>query len=431
MWERVTRRMLLAGGVAAGGLGIAGCLGEGSDGGATAGAGGSDGGGEDDATYEIWALDRGTDTGYVYEPGGEEGTFEEVESIDFAADDGGGPHTIAFTADYEYAAVACTAGARTLFVRTEDRRVVGSVETGPGSRFAAFTPDEEYVVVDVAGAGAIKRIAADLEAEEFGIDGEIVLTDSETIREHAGDFSDSSPVCHQHTGAGHSYHALGPDYRDGGLVVVDHADFSVTEVFHGEVDGVPTNSGTMPHYEESKFYLTAGRPSDSEGSEEGVGDYYVFDTEGHEPIESGFTEGIDAHDLRFTPDGEELWVLNRETGDGIVLDPGTDEAIAEVADYGPAPDVMWSSPDGEYVFVSLRGPEQAPGDSHPATGETPGFNAIDAESREIVATVEPDPIADYGADEIENEDVATPDFHGIGVRPIGEFDTEIPNSPPF
>ncbi len=431
MWERVTRRGLLTGGVTAGGLAVAGCLGEGGDEGAAGDAGESGGGSEDDATYEIWALDRGTDTGYVYEPGVEEDAFEEADSIDFAAHDGGAPHAIGFTSDYEHAAVACTAGARTLLVQTEDRRVVGSVETGPGSGFAAFTPDDEYAVVDVVGEGAIKRIAVDFKAEEFGIDGEIVLTDSEVIREHDGDFSNSSPVCHQHTEGGYSYHALGPSYRDGGLVVVDHEEFSVIKAFHGEEDGVPTNAGTMPHYEKSKFYLTAGRPSGSEGSEEGVGDYYVLDTGDHESIESGFTEGIDAHDLRFTPDGEELWMLNRETGDGIVLDPETDEAIAEVADYGPAPDVMWSSPDGEYVFVSLRGPEQASGATHPVAGDTPGINAIDVESREIAATVEPDPIADYSEDEIESEDVATPDFHGIGVRPIGDFDTEIPNSPPF
>lgn len=423
--ERVTRRALLAGGGAAGSLAVAGCIGE--DGGGE----GADGTDEADDTYEIWALDQGTDTGYIYEPGEGEAEFEEIDSIDFAAHEAEVPHMIGFTDDYEYAAVACTVGARTLLVRTEDREVVGSVETGSGSHFAGFTPDDEYVVVDVIGEGAIKRVEADFEAEEFGIDGEIVLTDSETVRSHGGDFADSSPICHQYTQEGYSYHTLGPSYHDGGLVIVDHGDFSVAKAFHGTEDGVPTNYGTIPHPNQSKFYLAAGLPSDPEGGEGGIGEYYIFDTADHEPIESGSTEGIDAHGFWFTSNGEELWVLNRETDDGVVIDPETDEVIEGIDDYGPTPDTMWSSPDGEYMFVSLRGPEPVSGDPHAATGETPGFNVLDIESREIVTTVEPNPIEDYSEEDLESEDVNTPDFHAIGVRPVGDFDTGIPNAPPF
>lgn len=456
MTERPTRRKLLASGAITTGLALAGCLGddqeasddeaeddagnETEDGGTANETDGGDGDdnetdeetddeGHADATYEIWALDQGTNMGYIYEPGDEEGSFEEADAIDFAEHEGEVPHMISFTEDYEYAAVACTAGARTLVIRTEEREVVGNVETGPGSHFAGFTPDDEYVVVDVIGEGAIKRIDADLDEEEFEIDGEIVLTDSETVQDHGGDFENSSPICHQYTQEGQSYHTLGPSYHDGGLVILDHDDFSVAEIFHG--DDVPTNCGTMPHPTDSKFYLTAGLPSDPDEDEEGVGDYYVFDTEENEPVESASTGGVDAHGFWFTPDGEELWVLNRETDDGLILDPETDEVIEEIDDYGAAPDIMWSSPDGEYMLVTLRGPEPISGDPHAATGETPGFNVLDIESREIVTTVEPDPIDDYSEEDLNDGDVNTPDFHGIGVRPVGEFDTEIPNSPPF
>lgn len=68
---------------------------------------------------------------------------------------------------------------------------------------------------------------------------------------------------------------------------------------------------------------------------------------------------------------------------------------------------------------------------------TTGFSVLDIESRELVATVEPDPIDEYDEEEIqaaqnEAEDgPAIPDFHGFGVRPVGDVDSKIPNSPPF
>ncbi len=134
-----------------------------------------------------------------------------------------------------------------------------------------------------------------------------------------------------------------------------------------------------------------------------------------------------------------MWVLNRETNDGVIVDPETDEVIEEIDAYGEnqsddtaerdAPDIMWTSPDGQYMFVTLRGPAPQSGDPHAATGVTPGFSVLDIESREIVDTVEPDPIDDFGQDDIDAE--AVPDFHGLGVRVVGDFDSDIPNSPPF
>jgi hypothetical protein len=179
-----------------------------------------------------------------------------------------------------------------------------------------------------------------------------------------------------------------------------------------------TNCGTIAHPNEEKFYLTAGAPSNRDP--DGVGEWYVLDTESHLPIdpETGETveefatedvardgEGYDTHGFWFvdTDDGRELFLLNRETDDGLVVDPETDEVIEEVDNYGPAPDIMWGSPDDQYLFVSLRGPNPVSGDPHAAEGETPGFSVFDTESREVVNTIIPDG---------DNEDS---DFHGIGV----------------
>ncbi|ELY49134.1 YncE family protein [Natronolimnohabitans innermongolicus] len=460
-----TRRRFLVGSAATGTIALAGCLGGDDD------ENGDENGDEDefdyeldpeleegDGSYELWALDQGRDNVFIYEPAvddgddeGEDGgdaefaltEFINLNELDGLPDDGIVPHMIDYSSGYEYAAIACTAGARTLVFRTEDHELVADIDTGAGSHMAAFSPDDEYIHVDAIDEGAIVRVEADLENEEFEVVDEIEVLEDETVQD-AG-VESGSPICHQFDSQGRSIHTLGPSYHDAGLVIVDHDEFEVTQAF--SQDELPTNCGTMPHPTEDKFYLTAGLPS---SEDEGVGAYYVLDTSGDEvtvEVEDESTEGIDAHGFWFTPDGEELWVLNRETNDGVVVDPDTDEVIETIDEYGPnqadepeesdAPDIMWSSPDGEYMFVSLRGPAPLSGDPHAATGVEPGVAVLDTDTREIVDVIEPHPIDDFDDDHIElaqddDEDgPRVPDFHAIGVRAIDDFDTVIDTSPPF
>ncbi len=469
-----TRRWFLRGSAVAGTIALAGCVGSdddddpngddngdddanGDDNGDDNGVanGDDDPNGDDDAngdddlepsTYEIWAADQGTDSIYIYE--GVEGSdeFTPLDEIDTTAEtDGFVPHMVHFTSDYEYAAVACTAGARVLVYRTDDRELVGDIETGPGSHFAGFTPDDDGIVVDVIGESEIAYVSADLDTETFEIESVIEINESvEGLTEQEG-----APICHSYTHDGRSVHTLGPSYNNAGLVIVDHDDFSVDAAFSGAE--IPTNCGTMPHPTEEKFYLTAGlpTPTDDDGEplpdEEGVGDYYVLDTSdgGAEIIQEDDTGGVDAHGFWFTNDGEELWVLNRETNDGVVIDPETDAVVEEIPAYGPsqpddpentadrdAPDILWASPDGEWMFVTLRGPEPVSGDPHAATGVTPGFGVLNTDTKQIETVVEPDPIEEYSDEEIADDETPTPDFHGIGVRPVGEFDGQV-GSPPY
>ncbi len=456
--EESTRRRFLRTTAVVGGVGIAGCI-DGEEEPVPEDDDDTDPeppengeNGEEEVAYEVWAFDQGTDTGYIYQPADGDGdgdsAFELVDEIDVQALDEVAdvdsfiPHMVDFTSDYEYAAVPGTGGAQTLIFRVESRELVAAIDTGPGSHFAGFGPDDSYLQVDVIGEGAIKRVDIDWENEEFDIVDEI---DTNELHD---EFDGSDPICHQHTGNGYSYHTLGPSYHDGALVVVDTEEFEVEKIFTH--DEVPSNCGTVPHPTEDKFYLTAGlpTPTDEDGEpvegEEGVGEWYVFDTETNQPIDTEgnvvgedeeftsediarSTEGVDAHGFWFTPDASELWVLNRETNDGLVIDPETDDVIEEVAPYGPAehaddtdqrdaPDIMWASPDGEYMFVTLRGPNPQSGDPHAATGVNAGFSVLDIETRDIEEVVQPAP-DDEGSD-----------FHGIGVVPLaaeGEFTSPV------
>lgn len=118
----------------------------------------------------------------------------------------------------------------------------------------------------------------------------------------------------------------------------------------------------------------------------------MLDTANAEILVDGeSTGGIDAHGFWFASGGEEPWVLTRETNDGIVLDPATDEVIDEIVAPGPAqsennderdtPDITWATPESECMVVTLRGSKLVAGAPNGATGVNPGFAVLDTESR--------------------------------------------------
>ena len=339
---------------------------------------------------------------------------EDYEPDGHDHDHGGlAPHMIDFSADFAYAVVALHHGDGIAIVRTHDREVVASVPTGGHSHFAGFAPDDNYITVDVVDDNAVKKVAADLETEEFEIVEEIVIAD-----EAGEEFVDRDPTCHYFTGTGYTYHTLGPSYHDGGLAIVDQENFELVEAY--TIEEVAANCGVFPHPTQDVVYLTAGLPSDPETGKAGIGEYFVIDAHTHEVIHNDATRGVDAHGLWITPDGEELWITNRETNDGVIVDTDSHEIVEKIDRFGPetgeapeksdAPDILAASPDGEYMFATARGPNPVTADPQASTGVTPGVFVIDVESRQHIDTIRPDP----------NDPES--DFHGIGVRPLGEFD---------
>jgi DNA-binding beta-propeller fold protein YncE len=130
--------------------------------------------------------------------------------------------------------------------------------------------------------------------------------------------------------------------------------------------------------------------------------FYVFDTSTHKVVHQADTRGKDAHGVWPSPDGSEIWMVNRVTSSAVVIDAETFEITAEMDFVGKTPDIIAMSPDGSHAYISLRGPE-------PVTiGETPGFAVVDIAARELIEVIQPaqgDPKSD---------------FHGIGVRVIAD-----------
>jgi DNA-binding beta-propeller fold protein YncE len=374
------------------------------------------------ADHEVWALDQGAGVNEIVIF---DSANEVIDRIDFEEElspDAEGrtivdtPHMIDFTSDYRYAFVANTRSGNVAVIRTDDREILDVIPTGAVAHFAGVTPDDRSAWVANIGAKTLTEITIDAENEVFEIGRELDLAEDPNYpeayqgRERA---AQPGPVCHQYTNDSRfAYVTLGPS-AEGGLVVVDLGgedgepfilkSFDPAEVKANCGVGLSADGGTM--------YANFGSPDPAVDSE-----WYAFDTATHELTGTFDSFGADAHGLRVTPDGEELWMLNRQTSDLVVFDTATNEPIAEPTFIGESPDILDFSPDGSLAYVTLRGPNPRSGGSavHPIAGDTPGIAVVDTATREVVTTLTPND--DRVDPAIEGEDQRTSDFHGLAVR---------------
>ena len=144
----------------------------------------------------------------------------------------------------------------------------------------------------------------------------------------------------------------------------------------------------------SKMYVDSGggTPTNTFGA-----DVYAFPVTGFSPANPPNTpapkvvlsldagqehdEGPDAHGATLTQQQRRLWVADRGRNLIWVFDTRSDELLNEIHLEGqlsddPTPDLLQTSPDGQYVFMSLRGPNPLTADPHVSTGSTPGVGVI-------------------------------------------------------
>jgi hypothetical protein len=347
--------------------------------------------------YEIWAIDQGTNQVHIYNP-----ALEEVARINLAAEGVRTAHMIDFTADYAYAFVASTGSGDITVIRSADRAVVARLATGPRTHMATLSPDDSRAIVaiigakDVPGDGKLVEVVIDTAKESFTLGRTLVLAQDPLVQEKAERFSETQPICQEFTADGrYAYITLGPELRDGGVVVLDLESFQLVAAY--PADEVQASCGTV-RTGDGRHMLVNGGSAD-------VGVFYVFDTSTHKIVHQADTRGKDAHGVWPAPDGSEIWMVNRVTSNAVVIDAETFEITAEMDFVGKTPDIIAMSPDGSRAYISLRGPEPVTM-PHVAVGETPGFAVVDIAGRELIEVIQPaqgDPKSD---------------FHGIGVRVI-------------
>jgi DNA-binding beta-propeller fold protein YncE len=345
--------------------------------------------------YEVWVVDQGINMLWIYDA-----ALEEVAAIDLAAHGAHMPHMIDFTTDFAYAFIANMHSSNVTVIRAADREIVATIETGAATHMAGVSPDNGRVLVDVIGTpddfrdGEVVEIVLGPDVEQFQIGRRLRLADSPLLIERTDEFNDLAPICHKFSPDGrYAYITLGPSLDNGGLVVLDTEAFEIVKAW--SPSEIQANCGTMPTVDGRYMFINGGGPE--------TGVWYVIDLQSHEIVHKGESRGNDAHGIWPTPDGREMWMVNRVTDNAIVIDTVSFEIVDEIEFVGETPDIMGMSPDGRYAFITLRGPNpmSAP---HVAAGTTPGFAVVNVTQRELVRVIEP----------AQGNERSDP--HGIAVR---------------
>ena len=358
------------------------------------------------ASYEVWAMDQFNNTIYVINP-----QLELVETVDISDAGVERTHWLDFTSDYEYAWIANTVSGNVAVVRAEDRKVIETFDTGPSSHAADIYPDDSGVLVSVIGSGELVEIVSDHETETFSVGRTLKIAEDPAVLARAAEFGSTNPldppkanpISSAFTSDGrYAYVTLGPDIKDGGLVIVDMETFTVAKAY--PPNEVKVNLMSVLSDDGSKMFVTGG-------SKDTTSFVYIFDTATHEVIGKDSTRGADAHGLALTPDGSELWVTNRWTGSVGIFSTAENEFKDKIPFVGVAPDLLAMSPDGVYAFILLRGAEPEATGAMAGAGETPAVVVVDVATRETLEI-----LLQGKPDEAGNP--PNLDYHGIAIREL-------------
>lgn len=353
--------------------------------------------------FEVWVTDQGTNKLYILNG---EKPKAPPEVIDLSAYGGSKPHMVLFNPDYSHAIIANVASGHVYIMRATDRKVVFNEDTGQQAHAAVASPDGKRILVANQNDKKLTEIFTDYAADQYKVARTIDLTADPKLADPNA-FPDNAPICLMFTqDSSKAYVTL----RGGGLAVVkvpQNPDEPLTVLAAFPKSTVaPNGCGTIRSPDGSRMYANSGTLK--------TGQLYVFDTSSDTLIKSvDLTEkGQDAHGVMLTGEGKYLWVLNRMTDNAIVVDTSTYEVVRVVEKVGDAPDLMDLSPNGKWLFATLRGPNPATG-THDIAGSKPAVGVIklgwwSRKSGKFKYTI---PIGDQSPE-------SKSDPHGIAVRPL-------------
>jgi DNA-binding beta-propeller fold protein YncE len=363
--------------------------------------------------YEVWVVDQSDGAGkasggtlYVYDGRALErrGGAAPAERIDL----GGAaeqlclrqtgtapvrPHMLMFNAAETHAVLAYVASGHVLLLDAARRVPLARIDVGVQAHAAVPSPDGSYVLVANQNGKLLQRIATDYRRNRFALEPAATLdlaagtTPSGAPRQDPDLRPDNAPICPLITSTGSLAFVT---LRGGGLFVADGRATPMRIVaeydrhtIHGNGCGGIQTAG--------KMYVNSGGGTAANLSEFDVYTFPLarFSARPSPPNTPAATlvvsqddrEHTDSHGAALTRHGRHLWVADRAGNRIVAIDTTTDDPVGDFSLAGrrsddPAPDLLDASPDGRYVFASLRGRLPLSGDPHASTGSTPGVGVL-------------------------------------------------------
>lgn len=360
--------------------------------------------GSDEPNHEVWIIDQsntqdddgnGTlDSGgtlYIYQGdalAGNDATAAIPEVIDLGgasrslclAQTGTAPvrpHMFFFNGAGSHAVIAFVTSGHVLFMDTETKAAVKCIDVGVQAHAAVPSNDQTFIVVANQNGRLLQRINTDYNTNTFTLDNAATLDLATCTTPNGAPCQDpvlrpsNRPICPVIDSSDNfTFITL----AGGGLFVINSKTTPMSIIGEYDKDMVhPEGCGGVQA--NGRMYINSGGPLES--------DLYAFPLSGYtssNPPNSPapalvFTRdgtNSDSHGATKTKHDRYVWVVERFGNNLTVVDTESNAIVNWLSLVGqvstdPAPDLMDISPNGNRVYVSMRGP-------NPLTGNNPAFN---------------------------------------------------------
>ncbi len=385
------------------------------------------------AAYEVWLTDQ-SDTGkesggflYIYDGAqlaADPSAAKPTQTIDFSGDLGKfceeatkkavrRPHMLFFNAKQDHALISFLSG-HVLFLDAATRKADACLSMGKNVHAAWPTPNEKMALAANTAEKKVIRIWTDYAAHKFSFDPEKDVMNLAAWE--GGERPDTAPIC-PITESSSTYGFV--TLRGGGLLVVD--------VTASPMKGVAALDNNQIHPAGCGGIEAGGTMYVNSGGGWPVAplsyDIYALDltnlpkSVSAKLLSQRDSQFADSHGMAAV--GRYVWSIDRAGNNIEILDTLSNLSVGSVdlvtsSNNDPAPDLMDVAPDGQYVFVGLRGPTPLTGNdktANNAKGTIPGVGVVHVDAGGKVGHYK-------GQASITNmkEGKETADTHGIAVR---------------
>ncbi len=337
-------------------------------------------------------------------------------------------HNVTFTRTHSHAIIAFLASGHVAILDAATRAPVACLQMSLGAmqmrhaHQAVASPDGSYILVANQMGKLVERIDANFATNTFTLNTAATLnlatctTPSGAACEAAGVRPNNSPVTSTINEAGDLAFIT---MRGGGLFAINprstpmsiRAEYDISTVAPQGLasmrvgDDLFATSGANS-FRVYRFPLTAFSASTARAPNQPAPTALVSEA----------TAGRDGHGMTLSKSGKYLWVTDRGGNVVEIFDVTTGAREAQLNLTGavsadPSPDLLATSPNGEVIFVTLKGPNPLSGIPW-GTGLTPGLGIIAVEeggrSGRLVEIL---PITNKDANGVERADP-----HGLALR---------------
>lgn len=344
------------------------------------------------------------------------------------------PHMLLFDSEHAHAVLSFVASGHVAILDAESRRPVACIRTtqsptGRQAHAAYPAPDGSFIVVANQNGKRLERIDADFRNRVFEhspaatLDLATCTAPSGAPCEAAGIRPDNAPICPLVDASSRYVYVT---LRGGGLFVVDARATPMRIIAEYDKATVKGNGCGGTQVGDDMFVNSGGRPGNIAHLDLYGFDVYRFPTGGFTPgapnmplpqLVFSLSGEHDSHGMAAAGSGGYVWIVDRHGNTAEVISTNTLGHVAQIGLSGslspdPAPDLIDASPDGERLYVALRGPTPLSGDPHIATGATPGLGVIEVEhggrDGRLIAVL---PITNVDGSGVEKADA-----HAVRVR---------------